>query len=489
MKFKHLFTLSFLSCLLISCSPEVSAPEPVGPLPSPEQLAWHELEYYAFVHFNMNTFTDMEWGYGDEPPTSFNPTQLDTRQWARVAKEAGMKGIILTAKHHDGFCLWPSEYTEHSVKNSPWKNGEGDVIAELAEACKEYGLKMGLYLSPWDRNHPEYGKPEYVTYYRNQVKEILTNYGDIFEFWVDGANGGDGYYGGANETRNVDRQTYYDWDSTFALVKSLQPEIIIFSDGGPGTRWVGNENGFAGATNWAPFRKAQFAPGVGPYRESQFGHEDGTHWVPAECDVSIRPGWYYHEAEDDQVKSLSHLLDIYYKSLGRNGNLLLNLPVDRRGLVHENDVAALMELRRTLDKTFEENLALKASVSASSSRGKRFSTENLIDESTDSYWAAPDDMRDAVLTLSFEEPVTFNRVSLQEYIALGQRVKSFEVWAKIDGELKRLATETTIGYKRILRLPNTSTDEIQIRLLDARATPTISNIGVFLATTEPELTD
>lgn len=209
-----------------------SPPAAVEPLPSPEQLAWQELEYYAFVHFNMNTFTDMEWGYGDEPASSFNPTELDTRQWARVAKEAGMKGIILTAKHHDGFSLWPTAYSEHSVKNSPWKDGQGDVVAELAEACKEYGLKMGIYLSPWDRNHAQYGNPEYVTYYRNQVKELLTNYGDIFEFWVDGANGGDGYYGGANETRNVDRTTYYDWDSTFALVKSLQPEIIIFSDGG-----------------------------------------------------------------------------------------------------------------------------------------------------------------------------------------------------------------------------------------------------------------
>ncbi len=444
------------------------------------------MEYYAFVHFNMNTFTDMEWGLGDEPPSSFNPIELDTRQWARVAKEAGMKGIIITAKHHDGFSLWPSAFTEHSVKNSPWKNGEGDVIAELAAACKEFGLKLGIYLSPWDRNHPEYGQPAYVTYYRNQVKELLTNYGEIFEFWVDGANGGDGYYGGANEVRNVDRTTYYDWDSTFALVKSLQPEIIIFSDGGPGTRWVGNENGFAGATNWSPFRRELFAPGVGPYKESQFGHEDGAYWVPAEADVSIRPGWYYHESQDNEVKSLSHLLDIYYKSVGRNANLLLNLPVDRRGLVHENDVAALMELRKTLDQTFANNLASKAKASASVERGKEYVASKAIDGSTATYWSTPEGEIQTTLTLEFDEEIDFNRLMLQENIALGQRVKAFEVWVKQGGTFVKVASETTIGYKRILRLEDITTSAIQIRILDAKAVPTISNVGVYLAGSELE---
>ena len=411
---KNLLPILLICLSILACSPSATPPEPVKPLPGAAQLAWQDLEYYAFVHFNMNTFTDMEWGLGDEPPSSFNPTELDTRQWAGVAKEAGMKGIILTAKHHDGFCLWPTEYSEHSVKNSPWKDGKGDVVAELAAACKEYGLKMGIYLSPWDRNHAEYGRPEYVTYYRNQVKELLTNYGDIFEFWVDGANGGDGYYGGANETRNVDRTTYYDWDSTFALVKSLQPEIIIFSDGGPGTRWVGNENGFAGETNWSSFRAEQFAPGVGPYQESQFGHEDGKYWMPAEADVSIRPGWYYHASQDTSVKSLSHLLDIYYKSVGRNANLLLNLPVDRRGLVHENDVAALMALRKTLDETFKDNLTSEAKASASSERGSSFAASMVIDDSAETYWSTPDGEIQSMLTLDFDEPITFNRLMLQE---------------------------------------------------------------------------
>ncbi len=479
-----ILTLSVL--FFISCEKSVPPPNSVGPTPSPSQIAWHKMEYYAFIHFNMNTFTDMEWGYGDEPPSTFNPSELDTRQWARVAKEAGMKAIILTAKHHDGFCLWPSAYTEHSVKNSPWKDGKGDVIAELAEACQEYGLKMGLYLSPWDRNHAEYGRPEYLGYYRNQMKELLTNYGPVFEFWVDGANGGDGYYGGANEVRNVDRKTYYDWDSTFALAKSLQPEVIIFSDGGPDIRWVGNEQGFADATNWATLRRVEFAPGIGPYQQLTSGHEDGTHWVPAECDVSIRPGWYYHPSQDDQVKSLSQLLDIYYHSVGRNGNLLLNLPVDRRGLVHENDVSALMALKKTLDVTFAINLATKAKATASLERSKDFSGDKVLDDSDETFWSTPDGEIQATLSLSFDDSITFNRLVLQEYIALGQRVKKFEVWIRQGSDYQKIATETTIGYKRILRLPDASTDEIQIRILDAKAVPTISNVEVYYADGEPE---
>ena len=485
MKLHQLQVFLFASFFSFSCAKEVPPPAPIGPLPSTEQLNWHEMEYYAFVHFNMNTFTDMEWGLGGESPSLFNPSELDTRQWARVAKEAGMKGIILTAKHHDGFSLWPSVYTEHSVKNSPWKNGEGDVIKELAAACKEYGLKMGLYLSPWDRNHADYGKPEYITYYRNQMRELLTNYGEVFEFWVDGANGGDGYYGGANETRNVDRKTYYDWDSTFALAKELQPDIVVFSDGGPDVRWVGNENGFADATNWAPLRRNEFAPGIGPYQQLTSGHEDGTHWVPAECDVSIRPGWYYHESQDDEVKSLSELLDIYYKSVGRNGNLLLNLPVDRRGLVHENDVKALMELRKTLDETFAVNLAKGAKAVASNTRGNNYLSSNILDEYNDTYWATEDDVIESELMINFSREATFNRLVLQEYIPLGQRIKAFKVEVKDEDGYKEIANETTIGYKRILRLPQVTTSQLKITFTDAKGSPTISNVEVYLATSEP----
>lgn len=481
---KQLLIVLSATLLLSACHKNVPAPEPIGPLPTSQQLKWHEMEYYAFVHFNMNTFTGREWGLGGESPAIFNPTELDTRQWARVAKEAGMKAIILTAKHHDGFCLWPSAYTGHSVKNSPWKNGKGDVLRELSAACKEYGLKLGLYLSPWDRNHKDYGRPEYITYYRNQMKEILTHYGEIFEFWVDGANGGDGYYGGANETRNVDRSTYYDWETTFAMARELQPEIVSFSDGGPDVRWVGNEKGIASETNWAMLKRADFAPGVADSKLLATGQIDGTHWVPAEVDVSIRPGWYYHESEDEQVKSLTHLLDIYYKSVGRGANLLLNLPVDRRGLVHENDVKALMDLRKTLDESFKVDLTQGATISATNTRGSQFKAENVLDHNPETYWATDDESKTGVLEIDFGKEIDFNRLVLQEYITLGQRVKSFKIEIWENGVYKEVDQQTTIGYKRILRLPRLKSDKLRISFLDARGPLTIANIAVYNAMEE-----
>ncbi len=290
--------LFFVSVLFLFACAEVKPPEPFGPLPSERQLAWHEMEYYMFVHFTVNTFTDKEWGYGDENPSIFNPSDLDCRQWARVAKEAGMKGIIITAKHHDGFCLWPSAFTEHSVKSSPWKEGKGDLLKELRNACDEYGLKMGVYLSPWDRNSAVYGTPEYLKYYRNQLTELLTNYGDIFEVWFDGANGGDGYYGGARETRRIDNKTYYDWTNTHKIVRELQPGAVMFSDAGPDIRWVGNESGMGSLTNWCLLKKDEMYPGGDFAKILGEGHEDGNYWVPAEVDVSIRRGWFYHSAQD-----------------------------------------------------------------------------------------------------------------------------------------------------------------------------------------------
>ena len=244
--FLQLLLIVFLSC----GSKEIPTPEPLEPVPSPQQLAWQDLEYYAFVHFNMNTFTDLEWGKGDEDPALFNPSELDCRQWTRVCKDAGMKGIILTAKHHDGFCLWPSKFTEHSVKSSSWRDGKGDVVREISEACRRHGLKFGVYLSPWDRNHADYGEKAYVDYYRNQLRELLTNYGSVFEVWWDGANGGTGYYGGARENRRIDRSTYYGWEETTQIVRELQPDAVIFSDAGPDIRWVGNEKGYAGDPCW-----------------------------------------------------------------------------------------------------------------------------------------------------------------------------------------------------------------------------------------------
>jgi len=472
-----------LILILITGCRKADIPEPFGPVPSKSQIAWHQMEFYAFVHFNMNTFTDMEWGYGDESPDLFNPEELDCRQWARICKEAGMKGIILTAKHHDGFCLWPSQYTEHSVKNSPWKDGKGDVVKELSEACKEYGLKMGLYLSPWDRNHADYGKPEYITCYRNQLRELLTNYGEIFEFWIDGANGGTGYYGGADEDRKVNRKTYYDWPNTFKIVRELQPDAVIFSDAGPDIRWVGNEQGWANETNWCLLRRDEAWPGWPRYKELRSGHEDGTHWVPAEVDVSIRPGWYYHSAEDSQVKSLQQLTDIYYHSVGRNANLLLNFPVDNRGLIHERDVEQVNKLSEVLKADFAIELAGGKKVTATNTRGNssQYRASNVNDGNSETYWTTENNITNASLVIDLGEPVEFNRFLIQEYIPLGQRVQEFTLEAMVEDNWNLLASETTIGYKRILRLPTVKTSRIRLTIIRSKASPLISNIELYNA--------
>lgn len=474
---KILLSLSYLF-LLFSCS--TPPPPPVLPVPSDRQLAWQHLEFYAFIHFNMNTYTNMEWGTGGEDPRFFNPTKLDCMQWAKVCKAAGLKGIILTAKHHDGFCLWPSGYTEHSVKNSPWKNGQGDVVKELSEACKTYGLKMGIYLSPWDRNHVDYGKPEYITYFRNQLTELLTNYGEVFEVWFDGANGGTGYYGGANEERRVDKLTYYDWPATYELVRQLQPNAVIFSDAGPDVRWVGNEQGHAYPTTWSNLMRDSIYGGMPEY-STRFapGQENGTHWVPAEVDVSIRPGWYYHPEQDSLVKSLPELLDIYYNSVGQNGSLLLNFPVDTRGLIHENDVEQLNKLAARLKEDFAIDLAEGQKAEASNIRGIAFKATHTVDGNDNTYWATEDGVIQASLIIHFEEETTFNRILLQEYIALGQRVKAFSLEAKTTDGWVEMADETTIGYKRILRLPEITATAIRLTIKDSKACPVISEIGVY----------
>ncbi|WP_420604193.1 alpha-L-fucosidase [Flagellimonas sp.] len=476
------FVIAGAIILFVSCNSQIP-PEPVGPVPSERQLAWHELEYYAFVHFNMNTFTDMEWGTGGEKPEQFNPTQLDTRQWAKVAKEAGMKGIILTAKHHDGFCLWPTKTTEHSVKNSPWKNGQGDLVQDLADACKEYGLKLGLYLSPWDRNNEHYGTPEYVKIFHEQLRELLTNYGELFEVWFDGANGGSGYYGGANETRKIDNKTYYEWPKTTQMIRELQPNAVIFSDGGPDIRWVGNEEGWANETNWSVMRRDEIHPGWPRYVELRSGHEDGTHWLPAEVNTSIRPGWYYHAGEDHQVKTLPRLVQTFYESIGRNGNFLLNLPVDDRGLVHEKDVEQLLALKQQIDKDFANELAQGQAIVASDVRdnGSAFSAENAIDGDKESYWATNDGVTQASITVSFEEPTEVNRIVLQEYIPLGQRVKKFKVSAEVNGEWKTIDEQTTIGNKRILQFETVKADKIQVEILDSKGPITLSNLELYRA--------
>jgi alpha-L-fucosidase len=476
--------LSILSIVLLAtafANAQTKAPAPYGPVPSDNQLQWQQMEYYAFVHFSLNTYTDQSWGFGNEDIKLFNPEKADCRQWARICKEAGMKGIIITAKHHCGFCLWPSKYTEYSVKNAPWKNGKGDMVREMADACKEYGLKLGIYLSPWDRNSAVYGKPEYITYFRNQLTELLTNYGPIFEVWFDGANGGDGYYGGANETRKIDRTTYYDWKNTYALVRKLQPNIVIWNDGGDRAdlRWVGTEDGYVGETNWSLLN----ATGDVPYEMLHYGVENGNAWVPGEVNTSIRPEWFYHPSEDTKVKTLPHLMNTYYNSIGHNATLLLNFPIMPNGLINEKDEKAALDFAKTVKESFAVNLASKAKAEASNIRGKdkKFSATNVVDSNKDSYWATDDNVTQASLTIDFGKPTLFNRLLAQEYIRLGQRVKAFTIEAFINGNWQEIAQATTIGYKRILRFPAVTASKIRLNIIDSKSCPLISNIGVYNA--------
>jgi alpha-L-fucosidase len=392
-----------------------------------------------------------------------------------------MKGLILTAKHHDGFCLWPSKYTEHSVKNSSWRKGQGDVVREISEACRRHGLKFGIYLSPWDRNYKDYGKPEYITYYRNQLRELLTNYGPIFEVFLDGANGGDGYYGGARETRRIDRETYYDWPTTWNLIRELQPNAIIFSDAGPDVRWVGNERGIAGETCWATLNKADFVPGRADEQRLNRGDRPGTDWVPAECDVSIRPGWFYHEKEDTKVRAAENLVDLYFSSVGRGASFLLNLPIDRRGRIHEKDVKSLLEFREYLDRTFKNDLAREATVVASNTRGaaRRFSPTNVIDASRKTYWIPDDSLTHAEVIIDFRRSQTFNIVRLREYLPLGQRVEAFAIDEWMDGKWHEFASATSIGNCRLIRTEPITTSRVRFRITQAAAAPAISEIAVF----------
>jgi alpha-L-fucosidase len=459
----------------------VQPPSAFGPVPTSRQLRWHEMEFYGFVHFTVNTFTDKEWGFGDESENVFNPTAFDADQIARTAKQAGMQGLILTAKHHDGFCLWPSRYTKHSVKNSAWKGGKGDVVRELSEACRRQHIRFGVYLSPWDRNNKDYGRPEYITYYRNQLRELLTEYGDIFTVWFDGANGGDGFYGGAHETRKIDASTYYDWEHTRQIVRQLMPMAVMFSDAGPDTRWVGNEAGVAGDPCWATINTAGRFPG-GPSEGLNSGERPGTDWIPAECDVSIRPGWFYHATEDARVKTPSQLLDIYYKSVGRGACLNLNIPPDRRGQIASEDVRSLAEFHKIVEATFARNLATDAKLTASNVRGnsKQFAPVHLISSHHDKYWATDDAVTTPELVLEFKRPVRFNVVSLREFLPLGQRVDAFSLDRWQDGQWVQFANGTSIGNHRLIRGEVVSSDKIRLRITQAAACPALSEFGLFL---------
>lgn len=457
--------------------------EPLEPIPAPRQLAWHEVEMYGLVCFNLVSFEDKEWGYGDSDPAIFNPSEFSAEQVVNTAKEGGLNGIILVCKHHEGFCLWPTKTTDYNISKSPWKNGEGDMVREFQLACEKAGLKFGVYLSPWDRNSPVYGQDGYIPLYYEQLRELLTGYGELFEVWFDGANGGDGWYGGADTIRNIDRFTYYGWDSIYSIVRELQPNAVIFSDMGD-VRWVGNEEGYAGETSWCMYTPKgrddddRPAPGFTKYWEAGEGHEDGTYWMPSECDFSIRPGWYYHENQNDAVKSSGVLFEHYLRTVGRNASFNLGLPPDTRGIMHEHDVESLKGFKKILDQAFKTNLALRQKIKTSTSR-RGYPGKSMIDGDPSSYWAAPEDQISAEIIIKLDEIEEVNAILLQEYIGLGQRIKAFSIEARLSDEYVSLAEGSTIGYKRILTFDPVGTDEIRISVKDSRAAPVLSEIQLY----------
>ena len=413
-RYEILVTAVAMLMVAASCK-EGKAPEPYGPVPTAAQLEWQRMEYYMFVHFGPNTFTDNEWGTGDEDPDVFAPTDLDCEQWARIAREAGMKGIILTAKHHDGFCLWPSKYSRHTVAQSSWRNGKGDVLRELSEACDKYGLKFGVYISPWDRNHPVYGTERYNEVFAGTISEVLSEYGDVFELWFDGA-----------DDRQGDAPSTYRWKYFNSTAMTIQPDVVIFSDVGPGCRWVGNERGYAGETNWSRLDVDGYAPGrlSPPWDTLNIGNVHGSCWLPAEADVSIRPGWFYSPSTDDKLKTVEELMDIY---------------------------------------------------------SPKYAAANAVDGRYSTYWATDDSVTSASFTVYFRRDREVSSVMIQEYIPLGQRVKEFSVECRLagTGEWKEVCRGTTIGYKRIMRFPAVKASEVRFNILDSYACPLINNVAIY----------
>lgn len=473
--------------LFIACFAEAGAKSslaPLEPVPSAGQLAWHDMEMYAFVHFTINTFTGKEWGYGDEKPELFNPSDFDADDLVRTLADAGMKGVVLTCKHHDGFCLWPTRTTRHSVASSPWKQGKGDVVKDVSRACKKYGLKFGIYLSPWDRNAASYGTPEYIRMYREQLKELSTGYGPLFLAWFDGANGGDGYYGGAREKRSIDRSTYYQWNKTWGELKKRQPRAVVFSDVGPDLRWVGNESGYAGYPCWATYTPVPLqagtepAPGTVRYQLGTEGTVDGKYWIPAEVDVSIRPGWFWHEHENSRVRTPENLLNLYFNSVGRGANLNLNVPPDRRGRIHEEDKKSLSGFRALLDELYSRNFASGARAEASSSTNG-YGAKWVLDRKRTTYWAAgPKDAQPSV-TLKLPETSTFDVIRLAEPVQLGQRIRKFRVDVREDGRFVKWVEGSSVGARVILKGKPVTTDEVRVVLEDSKAVPALCEVSLW----------
>ncbi|SEK58213.1 alpha-L-fucosidase [Paenibacillus sp. OK003] len=457
--------------------------------PTERQLAVQEMEFYAFIHYTVNTYTGEEWGTGKEEPSIFNPTQFDPDQWVDVCKSAGMKGLILTCKHHDGFCLWPSRYTEHTIRNSPWKNGEGDMVREVAEACRRGGLRFGVYLSPWDRHEPSYGdSPQYNTFFLNQLRELLTNYGDVFCVWFDGACG---------EGPNGKRQAY-DWDAYYALIRELQPNAAI-SVCGPDIRWCGNEAGHCRTSEWnvvpASLRdnekiqensqQADNREFAKRYNSSEddlgsrdiIRNEQELVWYPAEVNTSIRPGWFYHAEEDDQVKTLDELLHVYYGSVGGNATFLLNLPPDPRGLIHENDAARMKQLGEKLRTIFQTNLASDASVNASES-AQDHDASLVLDGNKDTYWAPEEGTEQAIVDIDLQTKKTFSHVVLQEY-RYNQRIERFELEYKEGSNWKPLFSGTVVGHKRICRFQPVTSQHLRLKIQQSRWFPTLAAFEIY----------
>lgn len=471
--------------------PEILPPKPLDPVPTPAQLKWQRRELAMFLHFGPNTYTGREWGDGTEDPAVFDPTDLDARQWARIARETGFGLMILTAKHHDGFCLWPSKQTDHSVEKSPWRDGKGDLVREFITAARNEELDVGLYLSPWDQNAPSYGdSPKYNDFYIAQLEELLGNYGPIAEVWFDGACG---------EGPNGKKQEY-DWERFWETVRRRQPEAVMFSDAGPDVRWVGNERGVAGDPSWSRINPHVVAyPGQSGeeiIKHLQHGERDGTVWRPPETDVSIRPGWFWRESENQKVRSAENLVELYFSSVGRNSLLLLNVPPDSRGLLHENDVEALRGFRKRLDQIFETNLAEGALATADNVRGRqelpeekklwhRYDAGRAIDGEFFTYWATDDEITAATLELDLREPRTFNVISIGEMISLGQRVCRFRVEYDDDGTWRPLVEGETIGYKRLARIPAVKAQRVRLVIAESLACPTISEFGLYFDPAAP----
>ena len=438
--------------------------------PTSHQLAWHQQEFYIFVHFGPNTFTNVEWGDGKEPTDIFNPTDLDCRQWCRIAKASGAKGIIITAKHHDGFCLWPSKFSTHTVAQSSWRNGRGDVLKELSDACREFGLSFGVYISPWDRNHPKYGTEEYNDVFVSMMNEIFDQYGPIWELWWDGANGE-----GPNGKTQV-----YDWQRFIAFVRQKSPSTVVFSDVGPDIRWVGNEKGIAGTTNWNTLDIAGFEPGLkAPSTDTlQRGNIYGTSWIPAECDVSIRPGWFYHSAEDHKVKSAETLFSLYLKSVGRGSNLLLNVPPDQRGRFHAADSLSLLGFRKLLDVNFRDDFFKNAQVEVAENDIKRQTT--LLTDGNHLTYEPLHDFLNTAITLRFDRATLINCLRIRENLQTGQQIAKAEIrmFGK-DGEEVLVIPVTTIGNQRLLTFKTQRVNALSIRILESKGIPQISEVSAY----------